>query len=277
MTSAVGTVAWRSANEGLEVMTWPVFDDLPIDVIVTTRFGGVSNGEYASLNLGLHVGDDPASVIENRRRAARAIGAELGDLVFANQTHGRAVFDVTAADRGRGATSLDDAVDGVDAFVTAQAGPVLVTMCADCVPIVLYDPVAHVAASVHAGWRGTVSRVAEAAIETMGKLGAQPPDILAAIGPAVDPEIYEVGPEVATAAVECFGGDADDVLTTNAEGSFFFDLSEANRRILHDCGVLSEHIHLSGVPTGGDGPFFSDRAARPCGRFAVLVRLRPAP
>jgi polyphenol oxidase len=184
---SIETVAWRS-TAGIKTMTWPAFDNLDVDVVMTTRNGGVSTGVYESLNLGLHVGDDDALVVENRRRAAAALGAPLGDLVFCNQTHGRGVLAVTRADQGRGTTSLSSAVDGVDAVVTAESGPVLVMMVADCVPIVLYSPAAHVAAAVHSGWRGTVARVSDAALDAMNRLGAAPEDVIAGIGPTVDPE-----------------------------------------------------------------------------------------
>jgi hypothetical protein len=263
-------------------MTWTGLEELDVDAIMTTRAGGVSTGVYDSLNLGLHVGDDDARVVENRRRAAAAIGAGLGDLVFCNQTHGRGVLTVTTADSGRGTTSLSSAVEGTDALVTADTGPVLVMMVADCVPIVLYSPSAHVAAAVHSGWRGTVARAGEAALAAMADLGASAEDVIAGIGPAVDPETYQVGTEVADAAAECFGGDTDGVLRrqdngnseTNGSAKYLFNLWEANRRILLGAGVRADRIHVAGVPTGGTGPFFSDRAARPCGRNALLVRLR---
>lgn len=275
----VETVAWRAA-EGTDYMTWPAFDDLDVDVVMTTRHGGVSTGPYGSLNLGLHVGDDDALVIENRRRAACTIGASLDDLVFCHQAHGRGVAAVTPSDRGRGARSLATAIPGVDAAVTAEPGPVLAMMVADCVPIALYAPRAHVAGAVHSGWRGTVLRVAEAAVHAMVELGASAADIVAAVGPAIDPDHYQVGPEVMEAVVECFGGDTDDLLRRDGHedaDTYLFDLWEANRRILVEAGVPPERILVADVPSGGDGPFFSHRAEKPCGRNSLLVRLRPRP
>jgi hypothetical protein len=274
---SLDTVAWRTV-EGIDFMTWPAFDDLEVDVVMTTRHGGVSTGEYGSLNLGLHVGDDPELVIENRRRAARIIGAGLGDLVFCNQTHGRGVHVVTASERGSGTTALDTALSGIDAVVTADPGPVLAMMVADCVPIALYAPQAHLAGAVHSGWRGTVQRVTAATVEAMVALGAAADEIVAAVGPAVDADHYQVGPEVMEAVVECFDGETDDLLRPDGDegsGRYLFDLWEANRRILVEAGVRADHILLAEVPTGEDGPFFSHRAAQPCGRNALLVRLRP--
>jgi len=260
------------------VLAWPAFDGHPVDVLVTSRQGGVSAGPYESLNLGLHVGDSAGAVLENRRRTAAALGAALGDLVFCNQSHGRNVHVVTAADRGRGTLSQDDAIAATDALVTSEPGIGLVVMVADCVPIVLYDPVARVLSCVHAGWRGTVARVSQAAVEAMAALGSEPRDIIAGIGPAISPERYQVGRDVAGQARQCFGPQrTDDVLRPDGAGRWLFDLWSANRIVLRDAGLRDGSIHLAAVPTGpaGQSPFFSDRAARPCGRFAAVARLCP--
>lgn len=276
MTAPAATAFEFRQQRGLGVLAWPSFDGLDAEVIVTTRGGGASSGPYASLNLGLHVGDSDADVLENRCRVAAAFGADLGDFVFCNQAHGREVRIVSAADRGRGALSLADAIQDTDALVTRDLGTVLVVMVADCVPIVLYDPVAQVLACVHAGWRGTVKRVAEAALETMATLGSRPEQVLAGVGPAISPDRYQVGDEVKEAAEDCFGADAADVIRPDGTGRWLFDLWAANSRILREAGVPDRQIHVAALPTGpGEGVFFSDRAARPCGRFAAIARLTP--
>jgi hypothetical protein len=251
---------------------WTAFDGLPIDAIVTTRHGGTSTGPYATLNLGLHVGDDRGHVVENRRRAAAALGLTLEGLVFCHQTHGRDVAVVGRADRGRGTLGVDDAVPA-DAVVTATPDLGLVTMVADCVPLVLYDPVAHVVGAVHAGWRGTVALVAEAAIEAMAGLGADPSTIVAGIGPAITADRYQVGDEVVGAARDCFGCDLDGIVAPDGSGRWTFDLWAANRRILVEAGVPPGNINVSPIGTGPGTPFYSDRARRPCGRFAAMARL----
>lgn len=261
-------------------MAWPAFDDLAVDVVMTTRHGGVSTGGYRSLNLALHVGDDDDRVIHNRGLAAELIGAELGDMVFCNQTHGRGVLRVTASDCGRGSRSVTTAPDGVDAMVTAEVGPALAMMVADCVPIALYDPRSHVAGVVHSGWRGTVLRVAEASVQAMVRLGSSPDDIIAAIGPAIEANKYKVGPEVMKAASVCFRGETADVIHPErgeGTGKYLFDLWEANRRILAESGVSPDRILVAGIPTGGDGPFFSYRDEKHCGRNAMLVSLERRP
>ena len=263
----------------LDVLTWPAFAGLGLDAIVTTRHGGVSQGPYASLNLSLHVGDDDKAVLENRRRAAAALGADLSDMVFCNQSHGRAVRVVSAADRGRGTLSLADAIDATDALVTTEPGIALVVMVGDCVPIVLHDPVAHVLACVHAGWRGTVARVSEAAVNVMSTLGSDPANIIAGLGPAIGPDRYQVGADVAGAAERCFGSRAAEVLRPDGTGRWLFDQWTANRIVLGQAGLRDDNVHLAAEPTGSKGGapngghFFSDREVRPCGRFAAIARL----
>lgn len=254
-------------------LRWGVFDGQPVEAVVTGRDGGVSVGVYGSLNLSLGVGDDPALVVENRRRAAAAVGLDLGDVVFAHQVHGRDVAVVGDADRGRGTRTVDDA-PAADALVTATPGLGLAVMVGDCVPIVLVDPVAQVVAAVHAGWRGTVARVTDAAVAAMESLGADPARILAGLGPAITADRYQVGDEVADAARDCFGGDVDGVVRPDGTGRWTFDLWAANVRLLTEAGVPAAQIEVSPVGTGPGTPFFSDRSARPCGRFAALVRLR---
>jgi hypothetical protein len=276
---AASAAAGLRQRAGLPVLTWPVFDPLPVEALVTTRHGGVSAGRYATLNLSFAVGDEAANVRENRRRAAAALGAAPADFVFAAQVHGRHAEVVSAADRSRGTLAAGDAVGPADALVTAAPGTVLAILVADCVPIVLYDPTAHVLACVHAGWRGTVARAAEAALAAMCSLGTRPRDVIAGIGPSVAAGSYQVGEEVARTARDAFGGQAQGLLRPAAAGGpgqWLFDLPAANRHVLRAAGVPDGQIHVAATPTGPDpGLFFSHRAERPCGRFALAARLEP--
>jgi YfiH family protein len=276
---ATSAAAGLRQRAGLPVLTWPAFDPLPVEAIVTTRHGGVSAGGYATLNLSFAVGDEAANVRENRRRAAAALGADPADFVFAAQVHGSRAEVVSAADRGRGTLTAGDAVGPADALVTATPGTVLAILVADCVPIVLYDPSAHVLGCVHAGWRGTVARTAQAALTAMCSLGARPEDVVAGIGPSVAAGSYQVGEEVAGAARDAFGQQAQALLRpapAGGPGQWLFDLPAANRHVLRTAGVPDGQIHVAATPTGpGPGLFFSHRAERPCGRFALAARLEP--
>jgi polyphenol oxidase len=273
--------AFRRVGD-LEFLTWPALDASGIDVGVTARAGGVSSGAYSSLNMSLAVGDDPECVLENRRRVAAAFGASLDDFVYARQVHGADVRVVGEQERGRGTFGVgrggpggrfppvDDAVPATDALVTTTPGVVLAIMTADCVPIVLHDPVAGVLACVHSGWRGTVARIAAATVAAMEKLGSRPEDIVAGVGPAIDPARYQVGPDVYAA----FGARADPVMRPDpaAEDRWLLDLWTANRLVLAEAGLREENVHVTDIPTGPT--FFSDRAERPCGRLALVARLR---
>jgi polyphenol oxidase len=286
----------------LRLLTWPALEASGADAAVTARDGGVSSGPYATLNLSLSVGDDPARVLENRRRLAAALGANLGDFVFARQVHGAGVRIVGPADRGSGAFTLDDAVPDTDALVTTSPDVVLAILTADCVPIVLHDPVAGVLACVHAGWRGTVAQVPAAAVAAMQSLGSRPSDILAGVGPAVAPARYQVGPDVHQAVTRSFGPDAATFLRPDpaAPDRWLLDMWSATRHVLSQAGLPDPQIHTTSLPTGplpapspvpsttpvdtasptaptdppGQGYFFSDRIARPCGRLALVARLR---
>src|SRR5579863_969128 len=263
----------------LRLLTWPALEASGADAAVTTRGGGVSTGPYASLNLSLSVGDEPARVLENRRRLAAALDARPEDFVFARQVHAAGVRVVGDADRGSGAFTLDDAITDADALVTTTPGVVLAVLAADCVPIVLHDPVAGVLACVHAGWRGTVARAAAAAIAVMQSLGSRPADVIAAVGPAIAHDRYQVGSEVHRAVTEAFGPDADALIRPDTiPDRWRLDLWAANRKVLRAAGVPAAQIHVTSQPTGpgpaGPGDFFSDRAARPCGRLALVARLR---
>lgn len=269
--SSTGGAELSRAGE-IEVLSWPWLSDLGVEAVVTTRECGVSTGTYRALNLGLHVGDDPEAVTENRRRAASALGATLDDLVFAHQVHGTRATVVGAGDAGRGVRNVEDAIEDADALVTAETGPVLVTLVADCSPMLLVEPEARVLATVHAGWRGAVTGTVRAALETMATLGARAERTVAVIGPTVSPSTYVVGSEVAAAAEAAFGADAGEVLWEHGD-RWRFDVAGANRLQLRAAGVSEDRISMSPF-TSGDGPFFSDRTARPCGRFGLLARLR---
>ena len=269
---------------GLRLLTWPALEASGARAAATACAGGVSSGPYASLNLSLSVGDDPADVRENRRRLAAAFGARPDDFVYARQVHGAGVRVVGEADRGSGAHSLDDAIGDADALVTASPGVVLTVLTADCVPIVLHDPVAGLLACVHAGWRGTVAGVTAAAVEAMQSLGAHPPDVIAGLGPAIAAARYQVGPEVHQAVTRAFGPAAGEFVRPDkrpgaAADRWLLHLWAANRHALREAGVPEAQIHTTDLTTGdlpagpAPGHFFSDRTARPCGRLALVACL----
>ena len=238
------------------------------------RHGGVSRPPWDSCNLSFGVGDDPGAVLENRTRVCRALGFALDDLTVADQVHGATVVVVDDADRGRGARP-GDAAASADALVTATPGVLLGVLLADCVPVVLHDPVRGVVAAAHAGWRGTVAHVTAHTVATMvDAFACRPADLRAAIGPSIGPASYEVGPEVVALAEAGFAPE-DRVLHREPTGRTTFDLWAANAADLRRSGVRPEHIEVSGIDTfTATDRWFSHRAGAPTGRFMAFAARR---
>ncbi len=244
-------------------------------VAVTTRYGGVSPPPYETLNLGLHVGDQPDNVAANRARVAGAFGVGLGTMVFARQVHGARAVLVGPEDCGRGVATEDDAVADTDILVTSSPGVTLVMLVADCVPLALVDPAAGVLAAVHAGWRGTAAgrRCARRWPQCETAVPAPIGWWRSWARPSI-PRRYQVSDEVPHALAEAVHPAPLEpaVARPDGPGHWLVDLDLANRQQLRAEGVRAEHIFGSGATTDDD-PYFSDRARRPCGRFGLLARL----
>ncbi len=174
----------------------------------STRRGGVSTGYLASLNLGVHRGDDWNNVYENYRRLGAAVGFTPEQTVFTHQTHTDIVTRVGKKDRGDGLfREVEPERDGI---CTNEPGVALVCFSADCTPILLHDPVRRAVAAVHAGWRGTAKGIAARAVETMSReFGTDPADVQAAIGPCIGPCCFETGTEVPAAMLAALGPEAE--------------------------------------------------------------------
>jgi YfiH family protein len=226
----------------------------------TDRWGGVSAVPYEELNLGGAVGDDPAAVTANRELAAKALGADPARVVWMNQVHGA---DVAVVDAPWG----DRPVPRVDAVVTAERGLALAVLTADCVPVLLADPVAGIAAAAHAGRPGLVAGVVPAAVRAMTELGADPARIVARTGPAVCGRCYEVPEEMRAevAAVEP-ASYADTSWGTPA-----VDVSAGVHAQLERLGVRDRA--QSPVCTRESKDHFSYRRDRTTGRLAGYVWL----
>ncbi len=262
----------------VSLLEWPEAAALGADVAVTTRHGGVSDGPFGSLNLGLHVGDDPHRVITNRERAAHAFGVDLDAVVFAQQVHGAIATVVGAVERGRGTRQMDDAISSTDILVTTDLHTTLAILVADCVPVALLDPEARVLAAVHAGWRGTAAQASIRALHAMGALGARPERVVAFIGPGVHPARYQVDHDVYDALARAVAPQPlpSEVARPDGAEHWHVDLMAANRQQLLMAGVTPAHIFDCGVTTADDD-YFSDRESRPCGRFALMARLTAVP
>jgi YfiH family protein len=218
-----------------------------------TRTGGVSAGIYASLNCGLGSRDDPAAVAENRARVAAHLGAR--EVVSAYQVHGTAAFVVEAPPR-RGAGR-----PRADALVTAVRGLALGVSTADCAPVLLADPGAGVVAAAHAGWRGALAGVVEAAVAAMEGMGAARSRIRAAVGPCIGLAAYEVGPEFEAAFLAADGANARFFARPPAADRPRFDLGAYVLHRLQRAGVTGA-LRLEACTSAGREEFFSYRRSR---------------
>lgn len=228
----------------------------------TTRQGGVSEGPLASLNLARRPGETDAALVENWSRVSRALGLEPGRVALMSQVHGARVIRVEEA-------SGPLAVSGeADALVTTQAGLLLTTRAADCVPILLAAPGG--VAAVHSGWRGTVANVTRAATLALCEAcGCAPSQVQAAVGPCISGAAYECGPDVAS-ALAASGLSVEDYLVAGLGPREHVDLGRAVMAQLREVGVVArERVE---VCTVADPRFFSHRGQGPLtGRFAGVI------
>lgn len=276
------TPRFRKTNRGgVVVIEWiePQLAGV-VTAAFSTRLGGVSAEPFAELNLSTAVGDDTVAVAENRARFFAAVGADAGEVVCATQVHGNDILvaDVSGADQ-IGVTTTGQPLWRMgpgDGLVTDRPGRFLATFHADCAPIYLVDPVSRVIGLVHAGWRGTVARVAARGVEAMCSAGARPGDIRAAIGPAIGPCCYEVDGPVIDQVNQEFGAEAVHLLRPHRPGYSLFDLWEANRRVLLAAGIPDRNIATARMCTHCSPElFYSYRRARgrPSGRMMAIVGL----
>ena len=210
----------------------------------TTRFGGVSEGIYSSMNLGTGRGDSEEAIRENYRLLGEATGIDTSRMAFTRQVHGTEVRIATMADVHELFTEVPYEADGI---VTDIPGLALICFTADCVPVLLHDGVNSVIGAVHCGWRSSVGDILGKAVKAMVGLGAQPEHIHAAIGPAISFCCFQVGPEVIEAAREYLGGDIEGLYRPDPSegGKFLLDLKNCNARRLVQLGLREENIAVS--------------------------------
>jgi YfiH family protein len=236
------------------VPDWPAHAD--VRALVTTRNGGVSEGPYASFNLGLKVNDDPRKVAANRAKLRQYLPAEPRWIA---QVHGNQVVD---------AATVETLVEADGAFTRDTNVPCAV-MIADCMPVLLSDRRGTVVGAAHAGWRGLSSGVIE---NTVRAMAVAPSDVMAWLGPAIGPSAFEVGADVRDAFVSQ-DREAAQAFVDHQPGKWLADLFWLARRRLEVLGVAS--IHGGNLCTASDpARFFSHRRDRVSGRMAALIWLQ---
>ncbi len=235
---------------------------------VFTRKGGVSEGSLSSLNMGLTVGDQPENVFNNRKICFDVLGRDIKSLsdswlVHSNQSY---IYDLP-----RPADPITP--PKVDIILTDNPDVSLFMRFADCTPLLFYDPKKRAIALAHAGWKGTVQHVGRATVKAMqDRYGSDPKDIIVTIGPAIGPEVYEVGDQVIEAVHKSFGAEAEFLLPI-VGGATHFDLWAANKLSIYQAGV--KRIEVAEICTGlNTQDWFSHRVEKGnTGRFGVLLTL----
>lgn len=234
----------------------------------STRNGGVSKGEWSSLNSALHVNDQPQHVVLNRKLIMESVGSSFEAWTCAEQVHGNEIYVVTEQDKGRGRYRREDAIPAKDGLMTNVPGICLTSFYADCVPLYFYDPIHQAVGLAHAGWKGTVSFIArEMVLKMQRTYGSQPEQLKAAIGPAIGSCCYEVDEAVIQhfAAAQITYG-----ITPKKNSRFWLDLKEINRQIMIKAGIMAMNIELSNLCTAcRTDMFFSHRAEE--GRTGRMV------
>ncbi len=262
----------------IEYLTFPLLEEAEmVRHLFSTRIGGVSKGIYASMNLSYTRGDDKEAVDENFRQIAEVFETTPRRIVCSKQTHTTNVRLVTEKDCGKGVVYPAD-YDDVDGLVTNVPGIVLCTSYADCVPLYFVDPKHKAIGLGHSGWRGTVNRMGEAVLKIMADaFGTEPADVLAAIGPSICRDCYEVGEDVAERFRQGFPGEWKHLLFEGrADGKYQLDLWEANRRVLLGAGILEDHLAVTDLCTCCNSQYlFSHRASQgKRGNLGAFLELR---
>lgn len=228
----------------------------------SSRHGGCSKEPFQSLNLGLHVNDEMGKVLENRRTLARAIDTELTQWVFADQIHGKEIHEVISGDQGKGSEFYNTGIMGTDGLYTKESGIVLALAYADCVPIYFTSQEHSIIGIAHAGWKGTVSGIAQEMIDKWVNEESVPvTDIEVWIGPSIQQCCYEVDERVISFVDGVLQGTSGKpYIATGEKGKYMLSLQKLNEQILLDAGVKEENIRISRHCTSCQvSDFFSHR------------------
>lgn len=223
----------------------------------TTRHGGVSQGEYASFNINEYCGDTQDAIAANRKALCNELGITIDRLVMPHQTHGVEVRQIAADFIALPENIRRMILEGVDAVMTNESGICIGVSTADCIPILIYDKAHHAVCAVHAGWRGTVSRIVEKAVRAMAlAYQTEPQDLQCIVGPGISFDAFEVGMEV----YDQFRQAGFETVSGFVRGKWHIDLKECNRQQLVALGVKPEAITVSPICTYNDNAdFFSAR------------------
>lgn len=262
-------------KNGVLYFTFPSLEIEGIKHGFSTKIGGVSAGIFESMNLSFSRGDDEKKVLENYKRICSAIGTDYKKCVLSKQTHTTNIRIVSEEDAGKGILKERD-YDDVDGLITNVPGLTLVTQYADCVGLMFYDPVKHVIAASHAGWRGTVGMIGQKTVQKMVEnFYCNPKDIKAAICPSIGPCCFEVDTPVYEEFLKLPFSDKESFIKEDGNGKYHINLWEANLKTLILAGLKEENITVTDVCTMCNHRFlFSHRKTQgKRGNLAALICL----
>lgn len=249
---------------------------LNADIIAgfTMRNGGISKPPFHSLNTGLHVKDVTLDVVENRKIIASEIGVPLSNWVCAEQTHQTNVHFVTDLDKGKGAMDYSSSIKATDGLITNKPGILCTAVFADCVPLFFYDPITSSIGIAHAGWKGTVNKMASQMVQAFKAEGVEPSDLLVAVGPCISKDYYEVDQRVVRHIPKYYW---EKVVFPKENNRFLFDMKQLHVEILLQAGVLRNNIEVTEYCTYRDETlFFSHRRDHgETGRMLGFIGLLP--
>ena len=256
-------------KDGIRWGCFPAWSALGLGHGFTCRIGGESDLAAGGLDMPLHVGDNPEKVVHNRQKAASAMGFVLARTATCAQVHGTVLARVTEAEAGRGALELGTTLPDTDGLLTDCKDLPLMLFYADCTPVLLVDTQSSAIAVLHAGWRGSVGRIAQKGVKAMHDwYGTRPEAIVAGIGPSIGPCCYEVDEKVREQA-RSFEG----CFAPHGTGHYLLDLWELNRRQLVEAGVKPENINAAEICTCcHNEEYFSYRREKgKTGRLAAIL------
>ncbi len=242
---------------------------------VSTRIGGVSSGNFSSLNLGIATDDSEECILENHSLLLSAIGFKNRRLVSSVQVHGKRIAIIDKVPSQAETQLADPLLYGYDSLITSLPEILLMIRVADCVPLILFDNENGVLAVVHAGWKGTLGSIAAKTVYAMAnKFKTVPEDIIAGIGPSVGKCCFEVSRVLMESFIRAFPY-AEKIIKEEAS-RFYIDLKEANKYQLLSAGLKNSNIENSGLCTCCNSDiFFSHRREKgKAGRFALVAGIR---
>ena len=245
------TVRSVTAENGVPYLRFPMLESEPfIEHGFSTRKGGVSTGIYESMNLTFNLEDDPENVSENFRRMAAALHTVPEKMVYSKQTHTTNVLKIEEHHKGMGIVRERD-FDNIDGLVTNVPGICLVTSYADCIPLFFADSRDQCIGLSHSGWRGTVGKIGKVTVELMQKTyGSDSKDILAAIGPSICQDCYEVSEDVIVKFQKSFEEKYwPELFYQKENGKYQLNLWKANELVFEEAGILKKHIAVTNVCT----------------------------